>query len=453
MPLFESFSQSVRLPRLNSYPGTEDLKYALAEARKCKGKVLELPFEDPYSRMPFIVKLTLSAGNSPPSWTLQAGEGAEARVVWTRISADVLMIQSKIKLDSQRMADNTRQQEQPPEVAQEERTPILAQPSSSSQPIILGSPSTMNAASQPIILGSPSSMNAAPQPIALGSPSTMNAPSQPIALGSPSTMNTGGLDSPNFATPPKSLDSSPAPPTLAAFFTQPYPEPLNSFLGTSPETPAGGVVDSKTMPSPPSEIAAKSASDAQRTSAQESAMPERPLPPPIKLDRSLVNHVHGQLQDQASGMMTFPAFVFFLYREFLRFQKDKTPFSVIVFEIALMRGGSICAPAPNAVQQVTGGVRSLCHPLDVCAQLSDREFGVLLCSTSVSAALDFAISLHEAVTGSLGPEDGSVLAAIGIANMPHTCNHPEVLLAAANEAKELAKSSPKPYLLFPHRQA
>jgi hypothetical protein len=73
MPLYDALGSSsfARLPKMNSVPSTDDLRYLVSEAKKRLGKPVELPFEHPTNRQTFIVKLVMSVGNrQPPSWTL-----------------------------------------------------------------------------------------------------------------------------------------------------------------------------------------------------------------------------------------------------------------------------------------------------------------------------------------------------------------------------------------------
>ncbi len=100
MPLFDSFqsgaAQVIKLSRMSSIPTTEDLKYALAESKR-HNKPVELPFEN--NRCLFIIRV-VQIGNKSPHWTFQRGEGPQARVVWTRESTEVMMIQNKVKVES-----------------------------------------------------------------------------------------------------------------------------------------------------------------------------------------------------------------------------------------------------------------------------------------------------------------------------------------------------------------
>jgi len=175
------------------------------------------------------------------------------------------------------------------------------------------------------------------------------------------------------------------------------------------------------------------------------------LPPPIEFDKNLVNQVHANLADTNTGLMTFPALLFFLFREYARFQKAQSPLSIVSFEIALRIDSAIVPFPQEGIALVAQRLRPVCDPVDITAHVMGGEFATLLCSADGSAAMRFAEILHAALTEEpLSPAFSSaqVLLAIGAASIPETCSHPGVLVAAARQAKEMAKGGGKPYMLF-----
>ena len=103
MPLFDSLSsgavQVIRLAKMTSIPTTDDLRYALEEAKK-KKKPVELPFEHPHTRQSFSVRVQLGMNTAPPLWTFIRGEGASAKVLWSRPTIEIMTIQNKVKTES-----------------------------------------------------------------------------------------------------------------------------------------------------------------------------------------------------------------------------------------------------------------------------------------------------------------------------------------------------------------
>ncbi|HEY9714205.1 MAG TPA: diguanylate cyclase, partial [Chroococcales cyanobacterium] len=138
-------------------------------------------------------------------------------------------------------------------------------------------------------------------------------------------------------------------------------------------------------------------------------------------------------------------------REFARYQKNDVSLAMVVFEVVAQRGGEIFELPQESLNSVANCIRSACSPLDIVAYVGGTEFAVLLASTDGAGALDFAASLNETLQQFELPQfpGATLLAAFGVGSIPETCTHPEVLVTAARQAKEMAKSMPEPYCLFP----
>jgi len=89
----------------------------------------------------------------------------------------------------------------------------------------------------------------------------------------------------------------------------------------------------------------------------------------------------------------------------------------------------------------------------MAAYISGNEFAILLDGGDKAAATKFGQMLHQALSGApLTPQlpPNSTVAAIGLATIPGTCDHPGVLVAAAQQAKEMSKDSTPSILVFPN---
>lgn len=417
MPLYDSLgtSQFARLPKMTSVPTTDDLRYLVSEAKKRLGKPVELPFEHPQNHQFFIIKLVMAVGNRvPPAWTLQRGDGAGAKVIWNRSGEDVMIIQNKIKIDAQYVHSD-------------------GEGTASSESAI----NTGGSMDQIVISGNLGAWGAAPE-----APPDQQIPTQSMTAHD-QFLSQGGLPT---SDDPFGAAMQPPPPMGQGFGMSSLAQPP-SFLdkpgqrAASQTAPDGAVEEiqvEEPLPATPVDY----------------PKPQGfPLPPPIKLDLTLVNQVHAALSDPNTGLMTFPSYVFFLLREFVRYQKDQAPFSVVVFELALMIGPDVVALPPEAVVEVARRVRTVCSALDVITHLGGGEFSIVLASTDGAGAILFGDALRAAITAAplVGddPSNEMVLAAVGAASIPETCDHPEVLIAAARQAKELAKSSPEITVMFP----
>ncbi|MBS1956174.1 MAG: diguanylate cyclase [Cyanobacteria bacterium SZAS-4] len=429
MPLFDSLSttQVHRLPKMNSVPTTDDLRYAIAEGQKRIGKTIELPFEHPNNHQFFVVKLNLSVGNkNPPSWTLQRGDGPNAIRLWNRGSEDVLMVQNKIKIDAQYVPADGEDQVMVPS------QPMSLQVNIGGGGMDLDNPLAPGQGGAP---GDPSAPAAPNNFYAQANQNAINAFQAPPQIApAPSDNWVDGLIQPPAFNANASRTNMPAlhPGTAQPIASTPRPAaplPLDQVPDSSQPAPAPPVAE------PAAPVA-----------------PSVALPPPIKLDVTLIDKIGAGMLDQATGMHSFAAFVYYLFREQALFRRSNTPYSVVVFEVALRIGNENVALPGIALPMIIDRINTIATEFDIVTHLSGGEFAALLPGLGHEAISEWAPKLHSAITSeplTAGNRSEGVLAAIGMASLPHTCDDPEVLIAAARQAKETAKTLVNPILLFP----
>ncbi|MBI2809608.1 MAG: diguanylate cyclase [Candidatus Melainabacteria bacterium] len=438
MPLFDSLSTSQvhRLPKMNSVPTTDDLRYAIAEGQKRIGKTIELPFEHPNNHQFFVVKLNLSVGNkNPPSWSLQRGDGPNAIRLWNRGSEDVLMVQNKIKIDAQYVPQEGEEQVLVPSQPMSLQVNIGSGGLDMDNPL---APGVAGASADP-------SAPAAPQSnfYAQANQNAINAFQAPPQIApAPSDNWVDGLIQPPVFNPGASKTNMPA---LHVGTAQPVagtprpaaPLPLDQVPGHDQSVP---------------DQQAPHQQAAGQPSAPAPSAPGVALPPPIKLDVTLIDKIGAGMIDPATGMHSFAAFVYYLFREQAMFRRSNTPYAVVVFEVALRIGNENVALPGIALPAIIDRVNTVVTEFDIVTHLSGGEFAALLPGMGSEAITEWAKNLHSAVTSeplTAGNRSEGVLAAIGMATLPQTCDDPEVLIAAARQAKETAKTLVNPILLFP----
>lgn len=447
MPLYDSLSTSqvFRLPKMNSVPTTDDLRYAIAEGQKRIGKTIELPFEHPSNHQMFVVKLVLSVGNkNPPAWTLMRGDGPNAARLWNRNSEDVLMVQNKIKIDTQYVPQDG-----------ETETVIPSQPMSLQ--VNIGGGTDIDNPLAPGAVASPESV-AAPAAnnfFAQSQQQAINAFQAPPQIAPAFGENwADGLVQPPVFNPNASKTNIPAlhPGTAQPVASSPKPAaPLpNDQVPVVDEVPAA----SQAAPTAPAHQHPQQpqASAPAPVVAPEPTAPRVPLPPPIKLDVTLIDRVGSGLIDPNTTLHSFATFVYFLFREQALYKRARTPFAVVVFEVALRIGYENVALPAVALPTIIERINTVATEFDIVTHLSGGEFAAIVPGLDSAAVSSWAQTLHTAVTSeplSSSSRNESVLAAIGMATMPQTCDDPEVLIAAARQAKETAKTMTTPILLFP----
>lgn len=449
MPLSDSFSAGssafIRLPKMSSVPQTEDLKYALGEAKKNPKKAVVLPFENPSNGLAFCVKVMLGQGTQPPRWSLERGDGPGAVLMWTRDSAEVLMIQNKIKTESGGFFEDGQQ-----------------------APQLQSTTSHFSVPTEQTISGrfSTAEMN-------LVDTREQDEHQSSKSGGEGGTFQnfSGQIDFPDAEMPSEpesssefeqfSMPSSGMPKGPSA-----SQQKLSPFgVSTSPTTDRQILIPPTPLPfapfdQMPSMASVRKQDDAAQAQAQAQALQEEKrraqeaiqakLPPPFEFDRQATNVVYSLLVEP-SGLMSFNAFIFFLFREFARYQKDQMPLSVVVFELAIRRQQQVFLLPPDGVSKVAERIRPCCSPLDVVAHMQGSQFIALLCNSTGTDALGFCENVYQALSdGPLLPdaEGAETLAAFGAASIPETCQHPGVVVSAALAIKEEAKRRQPPYMLF-----
>ncbi len=82
--------------------------------------------------------------------------------------------------------------------------------------------------------------------------------------------------------------------------------------------------------------------------------------------------------DQTTGMHSFAAFVYYLFREQALYRRANTPFSVVVFEVALRIGNENVALPGIALPMIIDRVNTVAAEFDIVTHLSGGEFAALL---------------------------------------------------------------------------
>jgi GGDEF domain-containing protein len=539
MALQGSFSggtpKSHKLSKMSSVPTTEDLRYALAECKK-HGKPIEMPFEN--NRYLFVIKVQQS-GNATPKWTFIRGDGGpSSKIVWTRDSADVMMIQNKIKTesayDSIANADNQSSGYQAPYVPEYEQSGEVEQfdgyadesnyassqqiPAASmgfggapgggvnrppSQPGGFGGgiPSKgfgdLSTSQQTQAWNPQANANQAAQERSFGSipqqafseqsASGRQAPFQPSGVD-PQNSNSkilmppklAGFDSAEFNASMRAQGQQPSQTVaqqmaesqqiapvqqvsgqMAQYQPQtqtptpnaaPYADPvyqgsnnagdvkkvnfdMSGIFGNqqqAPDTTSGAVVSEQRLPAEP-------------------ATPKMPLPAPVTFDPNMINAVSARLLDSRTGLMLFDSFLFFLMKEYSRFEKNKTGFSFLICEVALKQNNQSMPLPAEALLAIGQRISSVLSPADCAAYINGSDFALMVSTADPWALKKFGESLWTALTSTPllpGWPENSAVVAIGAASIPHTCDQVGVVVSAAQAAKESAKGMAPSFIIF-----
>lgn len=149
-----------------------------------------------------------------------------------------------------------------------------------------------------------------------------------------------------------------------------------------------------------------------------------------------------------TGILTYPAFQYFVAQECFRYELCGMPLSVVVFSIRRTSDGNAADLA--AVKEVMSIVNTIRRPIDMAGHFQMFDYGVVLPNTGTRSAAVFAQKLQESVAQS--PISQNIVMCFGIAGIPENCKSMGQLLSAATEAKKHAESSASPVILYQNIQ-
>ncbi len=181
---------------------------------------------------------------------------------------------------------------------------------------------------------------------------------------------------------------------------------------------------------------------------------EAPLPPPVTLNVSMIEGVLKTLSRSETGVLGYPALIYFLDQETRRLRRGGHPFSLVVFDLCLMDRSQPSGLRPLPIQsarEIASRIKAAKRELDLLTHFETFDFALLLPHTDVDGAATFIRRLERIISGD--PLNNtihaqSVVSYFGIAGMPQDCEDPGVLLAAARQAKETAGRRQLPLMLF-----
>jgi hypothetical protein len=187
--------------------------------------------------------------------------------------------------------------------------------------------------------------------------------------------------------------------------------------------------------------------------------PQRPqsirpnLPAPADLDRNLIEGLQRALRREGTGLLSEASFYFLIIQEFTRFQQTNLPFSLVIAEVGLrLTDGAISLPPLRVLHEISGRIQMAGRPLDNLCHFKDPKLAIVLPHTDVNEAMQQAMRLKESLLATpLGPglDPSNVAFNVGIASVPETCEHPGILIAAADAALEQSKRTNNSVVLFP----
>ena len=159
------------------------------------------------------------------------------------------------------------------------------------------------------------------------------------------------------------------------------------------------------------------------------------------VDENELQNVAKHLIRSETGILTYPAFIYFLDQEYLRYQYFNFPFSVIIYSIGSKKGEF--KPVEHlptlAIRRAMQRISQVKRPVDMLGHFEQNDFAMLLPNTNASAAGALAnrmleVMMEAPLTSDLDAR--SLWLAFGVATVPEDCQEMDKLLLAVKKARD-----------------
>jgi GGDEF domain-containing protein len=162
----------------------------------------------------------------------------------------------------------------------------------------------------------------------------------------------------------------------------------------------------------------------------------------LGIDDAAVQGVVKNLLRPETGIFTYPAFIYLLDQEYLRYEYFNTPFSLLVFSIGQKKGDAVEALQMLAVRRAMQRISLVKRHVDVLGHYETFDYAMLLPNTNSAAASALANRIADVLREaplSSDMDTRSLYLAFGVATVPEDCQELDKVLMAARKARDKAK--------------
>jgi hypothetical protein len=153
-----------------------------------------------------------------------------------------------------------------------------------------------------------------------------------------------------------------------------------------------------------------------------------------------------------TGILTYPAFLYFVQNELSRLDSGGHSFSLIVFNACLNQGNKFFAMPELGLKEMFNRIRSVSRPFEMIGHVETLDYGLLLPQTELKTAalvaqrLIYTIKSQQLFSGQT--DAGNLQISMGVAGAPEDGEAIGDLVGAAVAAKKLAFDSKMPIVVF-----
>jgi diguanylate cyclase (GGDEF)-like protein len=178
---------------------------------------------------------------------------------------------------------------------------------------------------------------------------------------------------------------------------------------------------------------------------------------PKSIDRGAIRSVMTALKRPETGLLTYPAFLYFLEQEFLRHYRNNKPMSVVLIQIRASETTSDGTHQPLPPIMLGEAVRRISHvkrDVDYLAHYEMFDIAAILPNTKSEGAVKFTERVMKQLTRAPLDEkmggSAQLSVCMGIATIPDDCKDLRMLLGSAEAALSRAELLNKNAVQFCH---
>jgi GGDEF domain-containing protein len=169
------------------------------------------------------------------------------------------------------------------------------------------------------------------------------------------------------------------------------------------------------------------------------------LPAPAAFNHAAYAGCLTSITDPESGLFNEGCLFWFISLEYDRFQRFKTPFSLLLLSVNAADGKG--AQAQPTLADLSKVVKASIRSIDIACRYQNI-LALILPHSDAAEASQCAERLAKIIENECFKGAGGNPFSLGVASVPTTCEHPGVLVAAALEASEFARMNDKTVMVF-----
>jgi len=167
----------------------------------------------------------------------------------------------------------------------------------------------------------------------------------------------------------------------------------------------------------------------------------------LGIDEGTLQSVSKALIRQETGILTYPAFLYFLQQEYLRYEYFNFPFSIIVFSLGHRKGG-VAGPVESlqilAVKRAMQRISLVKRPIDMLGHYETFDHSLILPNSNAKAAAALAHRIVDVLREaplSADMDPRGMVFAFGVAGVPEDGQELDKLLSVAKGARDMSKTT------------